>query len=90
MLLINGIYYNPAFITQGEDLSDEEGELIALYFSVPVSNSLPCVALSDGKRTPVITLCVNHNLSEDEFDAWMIEVSRSEDIERVRKFLSKD
>ena len=100
MLLINGIYYNPAFITHIEKESngieypwEKRVEWFCVYFSVPVKRSIQCTSLAG----------LNINNTQDDNrewfiphifpdvkpdDVWVLKVEDAEDIARIEKYLA--
>jgi hypothetical protein len=100
MLLIDGIYYNPAFITciQKETslttflTKEEPSEWFCIYFSVPVIRSKQCTLhLNDGSFSSDSRNKVNfvpHLFPDkDPIDVWMLKVDQMEDVERIASYL---
>ena len=102
MLLINGIYYNPAFITHIQKevsltnsiLSEQEApEWLCIYFSVPVKNSKQCTLMirdsSCGEDYKDKVWLMPHLFpdKEDAVDVWLLKVDDAKDIKRVEKCL---
>ena len=99
MLLINGIYYNPAFITHVERENNkiehpwrDRIEWFCVYFSVPVKGSIQCTslaglkALTDSDNQERFIPHIFPDVKPD--DVWVLKVEGAEDIARIEKYLA--
>lgn len=98
MLLINGIYYNPAFITHIEKENNrlespwkDKVEWFCIYFSVPVKRSIQCTSLAglktqDDDSQEWFIPHIFPDVKPD--DVWVLKVEDAEDIARIEKYLA--
>lgn len=88
MLKIKDIWYNTSFIIQIEflDVKDEpEESFYSVYFSQPVSDSVPCKLLFCKSSKQWLLEEVEYN--ETEVDAWVVYAG-GKDMKNVEKLLN--